>query len=252
MQCPKAALFDLDDTLAPSFEALSPKMVEKVRQVLDLMPTAIITGRDFKWMSQDFLPLFAGVPHADRFYLFPEGSAQCFQWDGKLWNEIYGETITDEERAKITQTIKDAVRDTGVLEGMSVFGEQFVQKKAMVAFAALGVKVPTDLKYSWDPGNIRRKTLRDAIAKALPEYDVLMGGATSTDVTKSGINKAYGVRWFAERLNIPTSEMLYVGDALEEGGNDFVVIETGVQTRPTSGPEQTLKIIDEILTSCAN
>ena len=43
--------------------------------------------------------------------------------------------------------------------------------------------------------------------------------------------------------------MLYVGDALEEGGNDSVVIPTGVKTQEVFGPEETAKVIEEILST---
>ena len=78
-----------------------------------------------------------------------------------------------------------------------------------------------------------------------------MGGMTTVDITHKGINKAYGVRWLSEKLGIPAGEMLYVGDALFEGGNDIVVIPTGIQTRSVSGPPETLAVIEELLKACA-
>src|SRR3989344_7146983 len=251
MQCPKAVFFDLDDTLAPSFENPSPEIVGKLLAVLDSLPVAIITGRDFPWMARDFLPQIARSPHVERFFVFPEGAAQCLQWNGSEWRELDADSITDAERQVINGAILESVKETGVLEGLPVHGEQLVQKKAMVAFAALGMQVPADLKYSWDPGNTRRTKLRDAIAKKLPAYDVMMGGATSTDVTKKGVNKAYGVRWLSERLGVPPAGLLYVGDALYPGGNDYVVVPSGIVTRATKGPAETLKIIDELLLACA-
>lgn len=252
MQCPKAALFDLDDTLVETFEAPSPEMLQGILRMLDLMPLAIITGRDFPWMESDFLPQMVHSRNIGRFFVFPEGAAQCRWWDGREWKELYGWALTDDERTRIKKAIAECVEETGVLKGLPVFGEQYVDKKAMIAFAALGLEVPRDLKYSWDPGNVRRAKLRDAIAVKLPEYDVLMGGATSTDVTKKGVNKSHGVRWLSEHLHIPPQEMLYVGDALYPGGNDYVVIETGIQTRSTSGPKETLGIIEELLAACAS
>ena len=252
MECPKVVLFDLDDTLANSFESPTKKMNMRIIRLLDRLPVAIITGRDFPWMARDFLPQIAAEGHMERFYVFPEGAAQCFQWDGREWKEIYGWSISEEDHTRIRKAVLESVEETGVLKGLPCFGEQFVQKRAMVAFAALGIDVPSDLKYSWDPGNKRRATLRDAIAAKLPEFDVLMGGATSTDVTKKGVNKAHGVKWLSKRLNIPAAEMLYVGDALYEGGNDSVVIPTGIKTRSITGPEETATVIDELLSVCAN
>jgi len=251
MKCPKAALFDLDDTLALSFENPSTEMVARLVRLLDRIPVALITGRDFVRMSSDFLPTIAASPHSDRFYVLTEGAAQCYQWQSDQWKELYGSTISDEEVQKIRTAVLESVAETDALNGISVFGEQFRRKKAMVAFVTTGLEASKEYRYSWDPGNVRRSKLRAAIAKKLPEFDVVMGGATSIDITRKGVNKAHGVKWLAEKLGTPPSEMLYVGDALFEGGNDAVVIPTGIQTRQVSGPPETEKVIDELLKVCS-
>ncbi len=247
VDCPKAALFDLDDTLAESFESPSEEIIGKLLKLLDFIPVAIITGRDLQWMAADFLAKFASSPHFERFFVLPEGSAQCLQWNGNIWEELYGQTLTLEELGYISKTIMQSARETEVMAGLPVYGKQLVEKSAMVAFAMLGVGVPRDLKYSWDPGNIKRLKLRDDLAKRLPDYEVVLGGATSVDVTKKGVNKSYGVRFLAKHLGIASQDMMYVGDALYPGGNDHVVIETGIKTRSTSGPEETSRIIDELI-----
>lgn len=247
MQRPKAVLFDLDDTLAFSFESPSPEAIAKLLELLRLVPVALITGRGFLWMEADFLDAFAGSPKTADFYVLPEGAAQCLQWDGSMWKEYYGEEIAADEMDRIEEAIRSSVRETGVLEGLPIFGEQFRRKRAMVAFSTVGIDASRELRYSWDPGNVKRAALCAAIARKLPEYDVVMGGATTIDVTRKGVNKAYGVRWLAKHLDCDPSEMLYVGDALFEGGNDAVVIPTGVRTRPTTGPAETLGIIEELI-----
>ena len=251
MSCPRAALFDLDETLAPSFEPPASEMIARVLSLLERIPVAIVTGRDFGRIGDDFLARVSASAHVDRFFLLTEGAAQCFRWSGSAWREVYTESLSPLECERIKTAFKEAAAETGALEGLPVFGEQFVQKRAMMAFAALGIGVPRDLKYTWDPGNVRREKLFSAIKRALPDLEVLMGGATSIDVTRKGVDKAYGVRWLAEHLNIAPPDMLYVGDALYPGGNDYVVIETGIKTRPTSGPEETARILDELLVQCA-
>jgi hypothetical protein len=93
--------------------------------------------------------------------------------------------------------------------------------------------------------------LKELLDPQLPECEVLLGGATTIDITKRGVDKSYGVTWLSKHLNIPTLEMLYVGDALYEGGNDHVVIKTGIQTRAVSGPPETVQVLDELLAACA-
>ena len=250
VEFPKVALFDLDDTIAPSFEPPSDEMITRVIALLARMPVAIVTGRDFPWMNKDFLPKVAAECAGD-FYVISESGAQCSYWNGSEWQEMYEHAISAEERARIHQAIVAAVEQTGVLAGLQRFGEQFVDRKAAVAFSCTGWLVPKELRDSWDPGNKRRSVLRERLATQLPEYEVMMGGATTVDVTKQGINKAFGIRWLCEHTKIAPEDMLYIGDSLFPGGNDYIVIGTGVQTRATSGPEETLRIIDELLAARA-
>jgi len=41
-----------------------------------------------------------------------------------------------------------------------------------------------------------------------------MGGATSIDVTKPGIDKAYGIGKLRDTLHLSLREIVYIGDAL--------------------------------------
>lgn len=248
--CPKAVLFDLDDTLAPSFESPSPEIVEKLVRLTASLQIGIVTGRDFEWMARDFLPKIEAHVSGN-FFVVAESGAQGSRWDGSSWQKLYEHAISDEERARIHAAVEQAVGTTRILEGLPRFGKQFVDRKAAVAFSCMGWDVPKELRYSWDPGNARRRKLREHLAAMLPEYEVLMGGATTVDVTQKGVNKAYGVRVLAKRLAIAPQDMLYVGDSLYPGGNDYVVIETGVRTRQTSGPAETGGIIDDLLATCA-
>lgn len=247
MELPRAVLFDLDDTLAASFEAPTPAMNERLIRLLSHVPAAIITGRDFTRVEPNFLPHITPHARAGTFFVLAESGADIYEWDGTSWKEEATAYLSTDERVHIRNVINEAVATTRALEGLPVFGEQFVEKRGQVAFAALGLGVPADLKYTWDPQHEKRKVLQRVIAAALPEYDVFLGGATSIDVTRKGVNKAAGVRWVAERLSLPVTEMLYIGDAIYPGGNDFVVLETGIPTRQTSGPAETETIIDELL-----
>ena len=125
-----------------------------------------------------------------------------------------------------------------------------IDRGAQIAFAVLGLEASDEAKKSWDVDKTKRTALKKTLEKKIPEFEILIGGRTTIDITKKGINKSHGVRWLAKHLDLEPKEMLYVGDALYRGGNDSVVIPTGVETLPTSGPEETLGIIDELLWAC--
>lgn len=251
MQCPRAAIFDLDDTLAESFKPMSGEVLDKLKRLLARMPIAIMTGSGMKRMSAQFLPTLQTFPHIERFYLFPNSSAQCYVFDAGEWKQLYNFALTPEEREKIKTVILKALDNSDLLRDIPHFGERMFDREAQIAYTPVGIEATLEQKKAWDPSGAKRKQLRDTLAQALPDLEILMGGTTTVDITRKGINKAYGVKWLSERLSLPASEMLYVGDAFDEDGNDRVVIPTGIQTHAVSGPDETPAILDSLLTVCS-
>jgi hypothetical protein len=85
------------------------------------------------------------------------------------------------------------------------------------------------------------------LEKLIPEFSIRMGGATSIDVTKPGIDKAYGIGKLRDILHLSLKEMVYIGDALFPGGNDYPVEEAGVVSILVKGPEDTNLVIRTIV-----
>lgn len=79
------------------------------------------------------------------------------------------------------------------------------------------------------------------------ESAIRIGGATSIDVTKPGIDKAYGIGKLRDTLHLSFKEMIYIGDALFPGGNDYPAEEAGVVSIPVKGPDDTNLVISTIL-----
>ena len=83
--------------------------------------------------------------------------------------------------------------------------------------------------------------------RKLPQFEILIGGKTTIDVTRQGITKAHGVEWLAKELNLHPHDMLFVGDGFGEGGNDAIVLPTGIRTRQVDSPSETMEIINDFL-----
>lgn len=250
--CPRVAIFDVDDTLTESFKPPKPEIVEKVKRLLEKMPVAIMSAAGFKRIENEFLPILATSPYISHLYIFPNSTAECFMLQEGVWKQVYNNEMTVEGREQIKRALKEAVQETGVLTGIVPQGQQIIDREAQVAFAALGLDAQDEAKTSWDVDKTKRTKLKKVLVKKIPDFEILIGGRTTIDITKKGINKSYGVRWLSEKLDIKPREMLYVGDALYRGGNDAVVIPTGIHTVSTSGPEETLGIIDDILAACSS
>lgn len=246
--CPKAVLFDLDDTLAESFRPPKPETVAKLKLLLDRIPTSIITAAGFARLHDQFLPELTSSRNISQMYLFPNSAADCYTYAKGTWAHTYSFALTHEERERITAILKKHA--TEVTGENPQYQCMIIDREAQVAFAAIGLDAPMEYKKAWDPDQKKRAKLKKLLEKELPDFEVLIGGMTTVDITRKGINKSYGVQWLAKHLKCKTADMLYVGDALYPGGNDYVVIETGVQVRPVTGPAETLSVIEDLLKLC--
>jgi hydroxymethylpyrimidine pyrophosphatase-like HAD family hydrolase len=85
------------------------------------------------------------------------------------------------------------------------------------------------------------------LEKLIPEFSVRLGGTTSVDVTKPGIDKGYGIRKLRDILGVAINEMIFIGDALFPGGNDYPAKEAGVLSIQVRDPHETKRVIEAIV-----
>ena len=106
---------------------------------------------------------------------------------------------------------------------------------------------PLEEKKKWDPDFAKRKKIKAILDPFIPEFSVGLGGTTSIDVTKPGIDKAYGIGKLRDTLGITIAEMIYIGDALFAGGNDYPARKTGVVCIQVRDPDETKRVIEAII-----
>ncbi len=247
---PKLMVFDLDGTLAESKQRMSAQMGDLLSELLQKMPVAIMSGGSWKQFEKQFLPALPTEENLDRLYIFPDNAAQCFVHKNGAWHPQYDNAFTTTERDHILQALDEALAEVGLADpGAKVWGNRIEDRGAEITFSGLGQDAPPEEKRNWDPDGSKKRALRDAVAKRLPEFAVGANGSTSVDITRKGITKAYGIKRLTEMTQISAEQMLYVGDALDEGGNDAVVIETGVPTHAVFAPRETEALIETILHS---
>jgi len=245
---PKLVAFDLDGTLTESKRRLPAQMGDLLGELLARMPVAILSGAAFKQYDTQFFPSLPNDANLARLFIFPDNGAQCYVYDGAIWRARYDHHFTPVERNRILETLARAIEQTKINDLVPrTWGPQVEDRGAQITFSALGQEAPIEEKEKWDPTREKRRPLFNLLVATLPEFSVGLNATTSIDITRRGITKAYGIRQLAGLTGISVSEMLYVGDALEEGGNDYVVVETGVRTQPVFGPEETARIIEEII-----
>jgi phosphomannomutase len=249
MRKPHAAIFDLDNTLAFAFEPLPKRTAEGLTKLLNYLPLAIMSGAAIERMEKNILPEIGKDAKLDRLFLFPDTAARCYVYTHGAWEQVYDHRFTKEDYEKIVRTLKEGIEKTGVGTEEPHWGERIVARETQVTFAGIGVDAPGDKKRAWDPDRKKRavlKTFLDEKLGGMP-IDIRISSRTAIDITQSGVNKAEGVKWFAAHLRVEPREMLFVGDDLGEGGNDAMVIPTGIETLQVAHPDETADIIENLL-----
>ncbi len=248
MTLPSAVGFDIDETLTESKEPLTAEMAGLLARLMEKTKVAAVSGGKFEIFLRQIYERLPKEANFANLYSVPTAGAALYEYADGAWKAVYEETIDPAEAERVMDIVDRVARESGTIDyAQPSWGDRVEFRKSSITLSALGQTAPIDAKKAWDPSMEKRIKLREMIAAALPEYDVKRGGATSIDITKPGINKAYGVRKLAEHIGVPISEMLYVGDALFPGGNDEVVKETGVRTRQVENPAETAQVIEELL-----
>ncbi|MBX4191916.1 HAD-IIB family hydrolase [Candidatus Parcubacteria bacterium] len=245
---PKLIGFDLDGTLAESKARVSAEMGELLSDLLSRMPVAIMSGGSWKQIETQLLPSLPLDTKLERLYLMPVSAGQCYVYRNQKWLPEYDHSFGPVEKEQIFQALTESLKEVGLDQiPDKIYGQQVEDRGAQITWSALGQQAPLEEKSKFDPDRRKRLPLRDALLKRLNNVNVAVNATTSVDITQKGITKAYGIRKLVELTGTPTSEMIYVGDALEEGGNDAVVIETGVRTHAVFGPKETAAFIETVL-----
>jgi phosphomannomutase len=241
----KLIVYDLDGTLAESKSSLDTEMAALLHALLGVVKVAVISGGGWPQFEKQLL---SNLPHDEclaNLSLLPTCGTKFFEYKSD-WKKLYSEDFTTDEKERIIGSLKKAVSEAG-FEVEKVWGEAIEDRGSQITYSALGQQAPLKEKDKWDPDYTKRKKIKAILDPLIPGFSVRMGGATSIDVTKPGIDKAYGIRKLRDLLGISLEEMIFIGDALFPGGNDYPAEEAGVVSIPVRGPNETKPVTKAII-----
>lgn len=240
----KLIIFDLDGTLAESKAAIDEEMSSILSNLLTVARVAIISGGDWPQFQKQVL---THLSHKDlkKLSILPTCGTKFFHYDHG-WKQLYSENFTASEKALITRELTTAVNASG-FTARKTWGDQIEDRASQITYSALGQAAPIKEKKKWDPDFKKRNEIKKILDKTLKGFAVNMGGTTSIDITKPGIDKAYGIKKLKKVLDIKISEMIFIGDALMKGGNDHPAYKTKVDCLKVGGPGDTKRIIEGIM-----
>jgi phosphomannomutase len=239
--------FDLDDTLAPSKSPIDPRIGELLVRLLDVGQVCIISGGQFGQFEEQVtkrLPISDG--RLGGLHLMPTCGTRYYRFEDGGWRMVYTEDLTDAEKEGAIAALRSEAQRLGLWESQT-WGEIVEDRGSQITFSALGQEAPVDAKRAWDPTGEKKDVLREAVQALLPDLEVRSGGSTSIDITRRGIDKAYGMQRLAELTGIPLDRMLFIGDRLDPTGNDYPVKALGVDCEAVEGWEDTAALLERYL-----
>ncbi len=245
----KIIIFDLDGTLTQSKSVIDAETANLMNQLLQITKVAVISGGNWQQFQNQLLKNSAANQFLKNLILLPTSGTQLYQYQND-WQLMYSENFNLNEKNKIINALNYTINKEK-LNSEKVWGQLIEDRGSQITFSGLGQKAPIAEKLKWDSDLTKRKKMKVILDAMLPDFSVRLGGTTSIDITKIGIDKAYGINKIVKILEIPIDEMLFIGDALYEDGNDFPVKKTGISTLQVENFKETKLVIKTII-ACLN
>jgi HAD superfamily hydrolase (TIGR01484 family) len=245
----RVIMFDLDGTLSKSKSSLDKTMASLIVELLRFRHVAVVSGGAFQQFKTQFLSKLPNKANLQNLFLFPTSSASGYYYDSRRHRffKAYNHALSKRDAERIIESFQTVFKEIEYTQPKKTYGPVLENRGSQLTFSALGQEAPLRLKQRWDPKQKKRLRIRKALKRYLPEFEISIGGTTSIDVTRNGVNKTLCVKKLTERLGVNKRQLLYVGDALFRGGNDYIMRSANITCMPVSNPEDTRRLIQRII-----
>jgi HAD superfamily hydrolase (TIGR01484 family) len=205
----------------------------------------VITGGTWQQLEMQVLAHLCQDERLRSLSVLPTCGTRFYRY-ADHWELLYAEDFTAGQKTKILDALQRSIEQAGD-KPEEVWGELIEDRGSQITFSALGQLAPLEAKEKWDPDLAKRRKLTAVLERLIPEFSVHLGGATSIDITQHGIDKGYGIRRLRDVLRIEIHEMIFIGDALVPGGNDYPAKEAGALSIQVEHPHETKRVIEAII-----
>lgn len=252
----KVLSFDVDQTLnvakTPIPDEVADLLIGCLRAGFAICP---ISGQKFDQFLVQIVDRLVerGAKPEDlkNLHLFVAQGTQYYRFDQTKndWKQVYSFPLTDEQVKRITDAIRTAAKELNYWEEDKLQpGDEIIENRlSQVTFSALGQKAGTKEKYAWDPDCKKREQIVKRAKELAPEFDYEIGGTTSINAITPGMNKVFGMTHLMEELSVNKEDILYFGDMTQPGGNDYPVVQMGIDTITVRTHEDTAYALRGVL-----
>ena len=238
--------FDLDGTLAESKQPLGEPMGAALADLLTVAHVAVISGGDWPQFEKQVATRLPSRADLSRLWLMPTTGTKLYTHRDGRWAPVYAELFDDAQKQAILAAFDASLEATGFVPEQT-WGERIEDRGSQITFSALGQLAPIHAKEGWDPDFAKRRIIQADLRQRLPGLSINMGGATSIDITREGVDKGYGLQKLRDASGLGLDSMLFIGDAIFPGGNDYPAKQLGLDTVRVRDPQETLSVIETII-----
>ncbi len=244
----KIIVFDIDGTITKSKMPIDKEMATLLSTLLLKKTVVLVSGEKFLLFKKLIVSKLQNTPSVlKNLVLLPTNAAMCYVYKRGKWVRLYNLKISKKEEKEILKQFHGALKRAGFIPPAHIYGKTIEYRGTEVVFSALGQNAPLSKKTKWNKTHDTRKKIKNILEKNLSGFDAKIAGLTSIDVIREGIDKAYGVRRVKKYFHARTKDMLFVGDMIIPGGNDYPVVKTGVEWIRVGSPKETKKLIKSLI-----
>jgi len=249
----KIIAFDVDGTLTVSKTLITDSMADLIKKLIQKKMIISIAGGSFKQLETQFLPPFLNdssmLPFIKNFTLLPTSGSQRYEYDEKdgKWKMTDKEPMPTEAKKHAIELLEEVIADPQYEIPPNPYGKIIEDRDTQITFTPNGQQAPVAVKLAFDLDRKKREKIVAMLEPQLPELTLLINGTSSIDILPKGFNKAVGLMRFLNKAGFKKSDVIFVGDGLFPGGNDYSVFEAGFETIAVKNPEETESIIKQWL-----
>ncbi|MBT4935410.1 HAD-IIB family hydrolase [Candidatus Woesearchaeota archaeon] len=239
----KVIVADVDETICESCQQISVEMAKKINSLIERgYQFAFISGTKFEHLHQ----MISSKLIEEHHILATTGTRYVHISGDGSHTTRYNYSLTEQEKVEINNAFNKLITHFNITS-MTTKEDQLQDRDSQITLSAIGRHAPSELKTKYDPEGNKRKVWIEYLQRYLgkDKYSFKIGGTTSVDITRKGSDKKEGIRKFAEYNKIPLDTILFFGDKIYPGGNDYPASKI-VDCISVSSPRDTLQKLNDI------
>ena len=215
-------IFDVDGTLTPSRLPMTKEFQKFFKQWIKKNKFYLVTGSDLPKLQEQMC--FYDIEAEG---IFTCCGNQFWKPDPSIVNTS-AELIYD-NKFEMTNKLKSS------LEVMLMssqyphrYGNHIEDRGSMVNFSVVGRNCTQEQRekyYEWDKEKGERRKMSIFLKNKFKDLDAVIGGQISIDIYPKGNDKSQVLNVIEQERLIPPNEYIFIGDGIENGGNDYPLAE---------------------------